>query len=1355
METGSGKTPIAVLRIMSELETCSPDKLIWFLAPTVALCLQQHEVIASQLPAVKTRTLTGLDKVELWTEQIIWDAVLKDVRVVVSTHAVLADALSHGFVKMSQLALLIFDEAHHCMRRHPANKIMQDFYHPALSNSGIDAVPRTLGLTASPAVRSNTLEMITLESNLHAVCKTPRMHRQELLTYTHRPQLCRIWFAPLVPDGLGDGSQMLGPLLHALRTLNIENDPYVKKLRKSPFEAKELQNVLSTGKTYCNEQLRRFAERSGHIFEELGGWGADYFIQASIEQIKASVNELSAMANWDYDEKIYLAEVLSQIPMPNLQVDFAAGDHFPMSSKLESLIAFLRHENEVEFSGLIFAKRRATVNILAKVLSIYPGTKDRFRCAAYVGWSSGNSKDVIGELLSMDMQRDTLAEFRSGSKNLIVATDVLEEGIDISACSMVICYDKPPNLKSFVQRRGRARQRQSTYAIMFPTDDESPYLNQWQELEKAMIEAYQDDERRLREASELENIDEDVKERLAVESTCALLTEDSATGHLHHFCAVLPQQPYVDNRPVFSFENNSEGLVKGTVILPNCVHPKVRRTRGQRWWRTERAAMKETAFQAYKSLYEFGLVNDNLLPLTKKPELGIHDFESLPSMVDASEQYDPWVDLAYSWATPNIHQSRITVRQNGFAGSSRLSMILTGPTILPDLEPMTLYWDSETTFTLSFEPAQQAPMVTPESVEYMRRITALYIQATKSKINNMGNDFVALFGPDLSPDQLGSWLETNGGNHTALEAYTNGSSSPVLMGIVRDQGRYNEPLIFRRWVVSEENQNPSALELECHRLPRRRNLLHRQTLANRQQFDGADDEALEPTAKVRIVSANQCTIDKLPFASAIFGLFISVIVDRLEVLLVAARLRETILKPIGFASIDHVITAITAPSAQGLTNYQRYEFLGDSVLKFTVSCQLYFQHPNWPEGYLSENRNVIVKNPRLARAALDLGLDAFIIERMFTPRKWAAPLISERMAQKASRRKMSRKVLADVVEALIGAAYMDGGHPKAQACIRRFLPEMKLQSLDIQTPHKDPNPPPLHYTTNERLKDHIGYSFTDKSLLVEALTHPSCEYDAHSQSYQRLEFLGDAVLDMVVVTAIFQHPAEVSPGDMTLIKHALVNANLLAFLCMEISIPETRTDVEQVPDGRFAIKSGEDYLQLWRFMRCQGLELKKGRDATLQRHHALRDEIISSLEHADFYPWQALARLGADKFFSDIVESVLGAIFVDSGGDLAVCEMFVERIGLLPYLRRVLSQGINMAHPKNMADRLSKGEVFFKVQRIQHDSNNASYQCVVTLNEAVIVHIEGCLTAEDAEVTASNEAVRILMEMNQQNGNAP
>lgn len=62
------------------------------------------------MPYVNMRTLLGDDGVDRWTTQSTWDDVLRDMKIVVSTHAVLADALSHGFVQMSQLALLIFDE---------------------------------------------------------------------------------------------------------------------------------------------------------------------------------------------------------------------------------------------------------------------------------------------------------------------------------------------------------------------------------------------------------------------------------------------------------------------------------------------------------------------------------------------------------------------------------------------------------------------------------------------------------------------------------------------------------------------------------------------------------------------------------------------------------------------------------------------------------------------------------------------------------------------------------------------------------------------------------------------------------------------------------------------------------------------------------------------------------------------------------------------------------------------------------------------------------------------------------------------------------------------------------------------
>lgn len=59
----------------------------------------------------------------------MWDDALRNINIVVCTHQVLLNALIDGFLQMDKIALLVFDEAHRCVRGHPANKIMQNFYH--------------------------------------------------------------------------------------------------------------------------------------------------------------------------------------------------------------------------------------------------------------------------------------------------------------------------------------------------------------------------------------------------------------------------------------------------------------------------------------------------------------------------------------------------------------------------------------------------------------------------------------------------------------------------------------------------------------------------------------------------------------------------------------------------------------------------------------------------------------------------------------------------------------------------------------------------------------------------------------------------------------------------------------------------------------------------------------------------------------------------------------------------------------------------------------------------------------------------------------------------------------------------
>ena len=85
---------------------------------------------------------------------------------------------------------------------------------------------------------------------------------------------------------------------------------------------------------------------------------------------------------------------------------------------------------------------------------------------------------------------------------------------------------------------------------------------------------------------------------------------------------------------------------------------------------------------------------------------------------------------------------------------------------------------------------------------------------------------------------------------------------------------------------------------------------------------------------------------------------------------------------------DLLRTAITAPVAQDIVNYQRLETLGDTVLKFIVTMQLLAQFPLWHEGYLAMKKDHIVSNVKLAKEAHSKRLYYWIIRDPFSAQKW-------------------------------------------------------------------------------------------------------------------------------------------------------------------------------------------------------------------------------------------------------------------------------------------------------------------------------------------------------------------------------
>ena len=124
-----------------------------------------------------------------------------------------------------------------------------------------------------------------------------------------------------------------------------------------------------------------------------------------------------------------------------------------------------------------------------------------------------------------------------------------------------------------------------------------------------------------------------------------------------------------------------------------------------------------------------------------------------------------------------------------------------------------------------------------------------------------------------------------------------------------------------------------------------------------------------------------------------------------------------------------LVTALTHPSYGGdhhVPHYQRLEFLGDAVLELAVSEYLYSELPEVDEGKLTRIRAALVREETLCRAAKRIGLGGFI-------------RLSVGEERSGGRNKPS--ILADVMEAVFAAVYLDGGFECAVKIVRDVLGE--------------------------------------------------------------------------------------------------------------------------------------------------------------------------------------------------------------------------------------------------------------------------------------------------------------------------
>ncbi|KAL9244062.1 hypothetical protein vseg_017874 [Gypsophila vaccaria] len=299
------------------------------------------------------------------------------------------------------------------------------------------------------------------------------------------------------------------------------------------------------------------------------------------------------------------------------------------------------------------------------------------------------------------------------------------------------------------------------------------------------------------------------------------------------------------------------------------------------------------------------------------------------------------------------------------------------------------------------------------------------------------------------------------------------------------------------------------------------------------------------------------------------------VMHRLECLMLACQLRAEIAFNSDKTRVPSLLLleAITTLRCCEDFSWERLELLGDSVLKYAVSCHLFLTYPDKHEGKLSPLRQKAVCNASLYMLGIKRGLHEYIRDSPFEPRRWVAPgqlsvhpspclhgidelevpldgryqtfdetLILGKSCDLGHRWLVSKNI-ADCVEALIGAYYVAGGLVAALHVMKWLGIEADLEPgyvdkfIDVAS-DRSCTEKSGHIIS---LESKLGYDFTTKGLLLEAITHATEEKEGTDYCYERLEFLGDAVLDVLITRYLYQNHTDIDPGELTDLRSASVN----------------------------------------------------------------------------------------------------------------------------------------------------------------------------------------------------------------------
>ena len=444
LPTGLGKTLIALMLSIDSIQKY-PLKKILMLAPTRAVVEQHLKTFSSSLPELfaDLQLFTGSIHAEKRKE------IFQTADIIFSTPQCIANDLKNNLYTLEDISLLVMDECHRCLKNYDYTAVASSYKKQAEK-------PHILGLTASPGADSKKLKEICAHLNIEKIEVRTR-NSEDVKPYLQELKFEKVEVP--FPKEFMEVKFMLKQLydkkVEQLKSRNLLFGPVNK------ISLLQLQNRLAMRvpmrdfNAMAGMSLTAQAVKISHAIELLE--------TQTLSGVKAYMENLETQAKNKKSRAVQsLVKTPEFIASINSIKDLIKNkiEH----PKIEELYVLLEKEFKENKNAkvIVFTQFRETAAAIVNKIS----SLQEIRAKVFIGQAK---KADTG--LSQKEQKQVIEDFREGKTNVIVATSIAEEGLDIPEVSAVIFYESIPSAIRKIQRAGRTARLSPGKILILLTKD--------------------------------------------------------------------------------------------------------------------------------------------------------------------------------------------------------------------------------------------------------------------------------------------------------------------------------------------------------------------------------------------------------------------------------------------------------------------------------------------------------------------------------------------------------------------------------------------------------------------------------------------------------------------------------------------------------------------------------------------------------------------------------------------------------------------------------------------------------------------------------------------------------------------